>query len=49
MAKLAADEPLRRRLGEAARERALRRPTWVETAALFFETVRDVMGMKEAV
>jgi glycosyltransferase involved in cell wall biosynthesis len=49
LARLAEDEPLRRRLGEAARERALGRPTWVETAALFFETIRDVMGMKEAV
>src|SRR6266511_1126120 len=31
---LAGDEPLRRRMGEAARRRARQRPTWRETAAL---------------
>ena len=40
--RLANDEPLRRRLGEAALQRALARPTWAETAALFFNSVRDV-------
>lgn len=38
--RLAEDEPLRRQLGEAGRKRALARPTWDETAALFFDTVR---------
>jgi glycosyltransferase involved in cell wall biosynthesis len=41
LAELADDEPLRRRLGEAARRRALKRPTWEETAALFFGLVRQ--------
>src|SRR5690606_1108336 len=34
---LAEDDGLRHRLGTAARERALTRPTWDECAALFFE------------
>ena len=38
--RLAEDEPLRRRLGAAARKRALARPTWEETAAMFFSLVR---------
>lgn len=41
--RLAGDEALRRRLGEAGRRRALTRPTWEETAALFFRAVRDVV------
>jgi glycosyltransferase involved in cell wall biosynthesis len=41
--RLAYDEALRRRLGEAGRARALTRPTWEETAALFFQAVRDVV------
>jgi glycosyltransferase involved in cell wall biosynthesis len=40
---LAHDESLRRRLGDAARQRALKRPTWDETAALFFGLVRQAV------
>lgn len=39
--RLATDEPLRHRLGAAARRRALARPTWEGTATLFFSAVRD--------
>jgi glycosyltransferase involved in cell wall biosynthesis len=41
LASLAAEEPLRRRLGEAARARALARPTWDESAAAFFAAIRS--------
>jgi glycosyltransferase involved in cell wall biosynthesis len=41
---LARDEPLRRRMGEAARARALTRPTWDDTAAQFFGAVRAVIS-----
>lgn len=44
MRRLAEDGPLRRRLGEAARARALTRPTWDESAARFFGTIREVVG-----
>jgi glycosyltransferase involved in cell wall biosynthesis len=40
---LAYDEALRRRLGAAAQERARIRPTWEETAALFFQAVREAV------
>jgi len=43
-ARLAADPALRRRLGAAARQRALTRPTWSESAALFFAAVREAVG-----
>jgi glycosyltransferase involved in cell wall biosynthesis len=39
--RLCGDEALRRSLGEAARLRALARPTWQESAALFFTAIRD--------
>ena len=39
--RLADDPSLRRRLGEAGRQRAAGRPTWDETAALFFTAVRE--------
>jgi glycosyltransferase involved in cell wall biosynthesis len=42
--RLAADEPLRRRMGEAARRRALARPTWAESAGLFFAAIREALG-----
>ena len=42
LAVLAADEELRRRLGESARRRSLERPTWAESASLFFAAVREV-------
>src|SRR6266508_1295982 len=38
---LAGDEPLRRRMGEAARRRARQRPTWRETAGSFFGWLRE--------
>src|SRR5690606_12545884 len=45
--RLARDEALRHRLGEAGRRRALTRPTWEETADLFFTVVRDAMEQRE--
>jgi glycosyltransferase involved in cell wall biosynthesis len=39
--RLVDDPSLRARLGAAARARALARPTWEESGALFFETVRE--------
>jgi glycosyltransferase involved in cell wall biosynthesis len=42
MQRMADDEPLRRRMGEAALRRALTRPTWEESARLFFSEIRDV-------
>lgn len=39
--RLADDPSLRARLGAAARARALARPTWEESGALFFETARE--------
>jgi glycosyltransferase involved in cell wall biosynthesis len=47
--RLAEDDALRRQLGEAARRRALARPTWEQTAALFFGAVRDVAEAQIAV
>ncbi len=44
LARLAADAALRRRLGEAARQRALARPTWEESAAVFFAAIREAVG-----
>jgi glycosyltransferase involved in cell wall biosynthesis len=41
MYRLSTDEVLRTRLGEAARQRALQRPTWKESAALFYGSLRD--------
>jgi glycosyltransferase involved in cell wall biosynthesis len=38
------DEQLRRDLGQAAARRALARPTWEESAALFFRTIREVIA-----
>jgi glycosyltransferase involved in cell wall biosynthesis len=40
--RVAEDDELRRRLGAAARERALSLPTWDETAATFFEVIAEV-------
>jgi len=44
MARLAEDKPLRRRMGEAARARALARPTWEESAAMLFAVLRGAAG-----
>jgi glycosyltransferase involved in cell wall biosynthesis len=41
---LAANGALRRRLGTAARRRALARPTWEESAARFFAAVRGALS-----
>jgi glycosyltransferase involved in cell wall biosynthesis len=41
---LARDEPLRQRMGAAALARALTRPTWEDTAAMFFGAVRAVVS-----
>lgn len=46
--RLASDEPLRRRLGQAARQRALERPTWHEVAGLFFDHLRAVQSSRPA-
>jgi glycosyltransferase involved in cell wall biosynthesis len=40
---LAGDEALRRRIGGAARARAAERPTWEESAALFFGAVGEAI------
>ena len=42
--RLASDEDERARLGAAAGRRALTRPTWDESAALFFAAIREVLG-----
>ena len=39
--RLAEDEPLRRRLAGAARERAAARPTWAQSAERFFAALRE--------
>jgi glycosyltransferase involved in cell wall biosynthesis len=41
---LAGDEALRRRIGAAARARAATRPTWEESAALFFGAIREAIA-----
>jgi glycosyltransferase involved in cell wall biosynthesis len=43
LAELIRDEPLRHRMGEVARERAMNRPTWEEAAARYFGLVRRVV------
>lgn len=43
LARLSADEALRLRLGAAALERAQARPTWSESAALFYGAIRGVV------
>ena len=44
LALLAADQPLRRRMGEAARRRAASRPTWRESAGRFFDSLREAVA-----
>jgi len=41
LGRLAVDADLRKRLGEAGRRRALARPTWNESAGLFFGALRS--------
>jgi glycosyltransferase involved in cell wall biosynthesis len=45
---LAADLLLRERLGQAARRRALARPTWEQSAALFFAAIRGVLAHRDS-
>ena len=45
--RLADDEELRTDLGAAAKSRALTRPTWEESAALFFAAIGEVLGTGE--
>jgi glycosyltransferase involved in cell wall biosynthesis len=42
--RLASDGALRARIGAAAKRRALTRPTWDESASLFFAAIREVAG-----
>jgi glycosyltransferase involved in cell wall biosynthesis len=42
--RLVADEALRERMGKAARRRAASRPTWTETADLFFAAIREAIA-----
>src|SRR5205814_1560128 len=46
--RLAEDADLRARLGSAARQRALSRPTWDEVARLFFDHLREVVDSSSA-
>ena len=46
--RLSENEALRRRLGEAARRRALARPTWAESADLFFGAIRATVEQAQA-
>jgi glycosyltransferase involved in cell wall biosynthesis len=48
LAMLLADEPLRRRLGSAARRRALSRPTWRQSATAFFAAIKETLGSAPA-
>jgi glycosyltransferase involved in cell wall biosynthesis len=41
VARLAGDEELRRAMAAAAAERAAGRPTWAQSAALFFDALRE--------
>jgi glycosyltransferase involved in cell wall biosynthesis len=43
LSRLAFDRDARERLGAAAKRRALTRPTWEDSAALFFATIREVL------
>ena len=44
LGRLAADTDLCVRLGQAAKTRALARPTWDEVAATFFDRLREVVA-----
>jgi len=43
LTRLAVDGDMRARLGAAAKRRALSRPTWEASAALFFSAIREVV------
>jgi glycosyltransferase involved in cell wall biosynthesis len=42
MQRLATDENLRKRMGDSGKERAMKRPSWEETASAFFGALREV-------
>jgi glycosyltransferase involved in cell wall biosynthesis len=44
LARLAGDDDLRRRMGAAAGRRAAARPTWAQSAALFFAALREAVA-----
>lgn len=46
MLRLSEDEPLRRRMGAAARERASTRPTWEDSARMLFAALREVIALR---
>jgi glycosyltransferase involved in cell wall biosynthesis len=48
LARLAGDEDLRRRMAVAAGRRAAERPTWAESAALFFAALREAVSAGQA-
>jgi glycosyltransferase involved in cell wall biosynthesis len=48
LARLARDEDVRARLGSAARRRASARPTWEQSAALFFSVIREAVDEPRA-
>jgi glycosyltransferase involved in cell wall biosynthesis len=48
LARLAGDEDLRRRMAEAAGRRAAARPTWAQSAALFFAALREAVASGQA-
>lgn len=43
LAQLAEDAPLRHQMGQAARQRALTRPTWQQSAEMFFTAIRELV------
>jgi glycosyltransferase involved in cell wall biosynthesis len=48
LARLAGDEDLRRKMAVAAGRRAAARPTWAESAALFFAALREAAASGQA-
>jgi glycosyltransferase involved in cell wall biosynthesis len=48
LARLAGDEDLRRRMAVAAERRAATRPTWAQSAALFFAALREAVPSGQA-
>ena len=44
LARLAGDDDLRRRMGAAAGSRAAARPTWAQSAAMFFAALREAVA-----
>jgi glycosyltransferase involved in cell wall biosynthesis len=48
LARLAGDEDLRRRMAAAAGRRAAARPTWAQSAALFFAALHETAATGQA-